>query len=403
NDRAKPPRLRNLVTELLQSLLFLLVGQMLHVAEAFIDKKYHPTVYLQSDYLDYTHSQQFPIVAHAAETLERGRSMWLSKNERRHPEPRADYTRLGRTHGLRVGQDGAKKAVAFIQSKVNVCLRACNLAMLTKWWWRFLHESNTLWKNVIISIHGQKGGLFSRILPTVSKRHWNAINTLQKPLSVININLQSIFVKRIGDGMSTLFWKDVGIGETPLFDRLVTTKIVEFLIDAVWPFTRNWAWRRNVRNGPEQSQLNDLLDLLKDFSPVPSPDLQTGLDLDSVRCPTCNDDLETAQHVFVDCSVANNLWNMISVWWGFNNFPSTLVNLISWSDTTNLSPTMKTCFDAVISQLMESGIDNHTSEQGPSNSDSNIDTPVDQDNSSLTVEAKSENVCLFLITCLLTL
>ncbi|GKE05892.1 hypothetical protein Tco_1397910, partial [Tanacetum coccineum] len=154
-------------------------------------------------------------------------------------------------------------------------LRACNLAMLTKWWWRFLHESNTLWKNVIISIHGQKGGLFSRILPTVSKRHWNAINTLQKPLSVININLQSIFVKRIGDGMSTLFWKDVGIGETPLFDRLVTTKIVEFLIDAVWPFTRNWAWRRNVRNGPEQSQLNDLLDLLKDFSPVPSPDLWT--------------------------------------------------------------------------------------------------------------------------------
>ncbi|GJV87863.1 protein-tyrosine sulfotransferase-like protein [Tanacetum coccineum] len=46
----------------------------------------------------------------------------------------------------------------------------------------------------------------------------------------------------------------------------------------------------------------------------------------------------------------------------------------------------------VISQLMESGIDNHTSEQSPSNSDSNIDTPDDQDNSSSTVEAKSENM-----------
>ncbi|GKC33112.1 RNA-directed DNA polymerase, eukaryota, reverse transcriptase zinc-binding domain protein [Tanacetum coccineum] len=296
-------------------------------------------------------------------------------------------------------------------------LRDCNLAMLTKWWWRFLHESNTLWKNVIISIHGQKGGLFSRILPTVSNSHWNAINTLQKPLSEININLQSIFVKRVGDGMSTLFWKDVWIGETPLFDRFPRLFALESLQDcrvsdrcSLGPFTRNWAWRRNVRSGSEESQLNNLLDLLKDFSPVPSPDSWTycvdntksftvssmrkhidnsllssqgsqirwnktipikvnifswrlcvdrlptrcnldkrGLDLDSVRCPMCNDDLETVQHVFVDCSVANYLWNMISVWWGFNNFPSTLANLISWSDTTNLSPSMKSCFDAGLS------------------------------------------------------
>ncbi|GJY53799.1 hypothetical protein Tco_0445463 [Tanacetum coccineum] len=156
--------------------------------------------------------------------------------------------------------------------------------MLTKWWWRFLHESNTLWKNIIISIHGQKGGLFSRILPTVSNSHWNAINTLQKPLSEININLQSIFVKRVGDGMSTLFWKDVWIGETPLFDRFPRLFALESLQDCkvsdrcnlnFGPFTRNWAWRMNVRSGSEESQLNNLLDLLKEFSPVPSPDSWT--------------------------------------------------------------------------------------------------------------------------------
>lgn len=46
----------------------------------------------------------------------------------------------------------------------------------------------------------------------------------------------------------------------------------------------------------------------------------------------------------------------------------------------------------VISQLLESSKDNNTSEQSPSNSDSTIDTPDDQDNSSSTVEAKSENM-----------
>nr|GEZ18099.1 adenylate-forming reductase 03009 [Tanacetum cinerariifolium] len=37
-------------------------------------------------------------------------------------------------------------------------LHAANLAMLTKWWWRFHTEKNTLWKDIITSIHGFTGG-----------------------------------------------------------------------------------------------------------------------------------------------------------------------------------------------------------------------------------------------------
>ena len=234
-----------------------------------------------------------------------------------------------------------------------------------------LHESNTLWKNVITSIHGEKGGLFSRNIPTTSSSQWNAISTLNKPLSQININLQSIFVKKVGNGMSTIFWKDVWIGETRLSDRFPRLFALESLKDCsvadrcnlnFGPFTRNWAWRRNVRSGPEQSQL---IGFTQRLLPCSSPDSWTyyvdttksftvssmrkhidasllpsqrsqirwnktipikvnifswrlcvdrlltrcnldkrGLDLDSIRCPMCNDDLETAQHVFVECSVA---------------------------------------------------------------------------------------------------
>ena len=36
------------------------------------------------------------------------------------------------------------------------------------------------------------------------------------------------------------------------------------------------------------------------------------IDLDSTRCPLCDDDLETAQHIFVDCSFAINIWNQVT-------------------------------------------------------------------------------------------
>ncbi|GJW26436.1 zinc finger, CCHC-type containing protein [Tanacetum coccineum] len=36
-------------------------------------------------------------------------------------------------------------------------LFASNVAMLTKWWWRFYSESNSIWKLIVISIHGNDG------------------------------------------------------------------------------------------------------------------------------------------------------------------------------------------------------------------------------------------------------
>ncbi|PWA35245.1 reverse transcriptase zinc-binding domain-containing protein [Artemisia annua] len=39
-------------------------------------------------------------------------------------------------------------------------LQASNLAMLVKWWWRFKMEDNTHRKNIVVSIHRDKGGLY---------------------------------------------------------------------------------------------------------------------------------------------------------------------------------------------------------------------------------------------------
>ncbi|GKC34441.1 Toll/interleukin-1 receptor domain-containing protein [Tanacetum coccineum] len=39
-----------------------------------------------------------------------------------------------------------------------------------------------------------------------------------------------------------------------------------------------------------------------------------GIDLHSVRCPICDEDVETPQHLFIDCIVASQLWSMVANW-----------------------------------------------------------------------------------------
>ncbi|GJT83322.1 RNA-directed DNA polymerase, eukaryota [Tanacetum coccineum] len=119
--------------------------------------------------------------------------------------------------------------------------------------------------------------------------------------------------------------------------------------------------RRNIRDGVEKSQLDDMLLLLRDFSLVDTPDSWQytlddsntfsvnihswrlrmdrlpsrynidlrGIDLNSVRCPLCDGDIETSQHLFVDCPVACDVWKFISSWWGLKSYPNNLSSLLS--------------------------------------------------------------------------
>ena len=40
-------------------------------------------------------------------------------------------------------------------------IKALNLALLAKWWWRFKNEDGALWKKVITTIHRNYGKLNS--------------------------------------------------------------------------------------------------------------------------------------------------------------------------------------------------------------------------------------------------
>ena len=87
-------------------------------------------------------------------------------------------------------------------------LKSSNLAMLSKWWWRFHTEDQALWCQVIHSIHGMDGGLHDNLTIKSKSCPWFRIAKVKDDLLKVNINLPSIFGKRIGNGCDTLFWHD---------------------------------------------------------------------------------------------------------------------------------------------------------------------------------------------------
>ncbi|XP_071739035.1 uncharacterized protein [Rutidosis leptorrhynchoides] len=47
-----------------------------------------------------------------------------------------------------------------------------------------------------------------------------------------------------------------------------------------------------------------------------------GIDLHSVRCDLCDEDLESVMHCLIDCSFAKDIWSRVFSWWDFGAFSS---------------------------------------------------------------------------------
>ncbi|XP_071692793.1 uncharacterized protein [Rutidosis leptorrhynchoides] len=52
------------------------------------------------------------------------------------------------------------------------------------------------------------------------------------------------------------------------------------------------------------------------------------IDLHSVRCPICDDDIETTDHIVLFCAFAQDIWNRVFRWWGLGSFSNLSFNEI---------------------------------------------------------------------------
>ncbi|XP_071688357.1 uncharacterized protein [Rutidosis leptorrhynchoides] len=44
-----------------------------------------------------------------------------------------------------------------------------------------------------------------------------------------------------------------------------------------------------------------------------------GIDLHSIRCPICDEDLESVEHILFSCSFAKDIWGKVLNWWGYSS------------------------------------------------------------------------------------
>ncbi|KAJ0910635.1 putative RNA-directed DNA polymerase [Helianthus annuus] len=151
-------------------------------------------------------------------------------------------------------------------------LREINIALLTKWWWRFKTEENALWRRVICSLHHSNRSW--PFLPFANNLTgtWNVIAKLDNILAKSNIKLPNLIVGKLGNGGKIRFWLDSWIGSQPLkevFPRLFAlAKEKGILVKQCFEVTEGrlfwkWSWKRTQLVSAEEDDLIALTDLLK--------------------------------------------------------------------------------------------------------------------------------------------
>ncbi|GJZ86781.1 hypothetical protein Tco_0658391, partial [Tanacetum coccineum] len=146
-----------------------------------------------------------------------------------------------------------------------------------------------LWHQVITSIFGSHGRLETNILTPIPHSHvspWKEIYGLNKDLLKVNINLDSIFLRKTGDGSVFKFWHDCWFGTSNfmtlfprmralethkdclIFERCVSGGLIDLS-------SHVWAWRRSLRDGIEKAQFDDLVNILVGFKPSDMRDTWT--------------------------------------------------------------------------------------------------------------------------------
>ncbi|PWA69107.1 RNA-directed DNA polymerase, eukaryota, Reverse transcriptase zinc-binding domain protein [Artemisia annua] len=102
-----------------------------------------------------------------------------------------------------------------------------------------------------------------------------------KNLSRLDINLHSIFTRKVGDGFTFRFWNDNWIGESCLksiyqrlyyLDNNKDCQIRDRVGSSSDQHVYFWDWRRPIQDGPERTQLNGLLNMLLNATLIVSPD-----------------------------------------------------------------------------------------------------------------------------------
>ncbi|XP_071687538.1 uncharacterized protein [Rutidosis leptorrhynchoides] len=222
-------------------------------------------------------------------------------------------------------------------------LKRKNLALIGKWWWRFLTEPTTLWVKVISSIYGPSGGfdLDRKYKLITCNSTWANIIKAGEHIDSIGVSFKDSFSTSIGDGCNTRFWSDNWVGSSTLKNRFGRLFRLDQDPNAMVKdrINRNgcglWEWICDPAR-QTRGQFQELCDLIavevfvwrtrKKRIPSLIELDKRGIDLHTVRCLLCDDDVESVDHAILFYKHAFDVWSKVFDWWGLNMAPSLSIN-----------------------------------------------------------------------------
>ncbi|XP_071688580.1 uncharacterized protein [Rutidosis leptorrhynchoides] len=242
-------------------------------------------------------------------------------------------------------------------------LNCKNLALIGKWWWRFLTEPTSLWVKVIKRIEIDNAGVeFSRSFERkIGNGHntklWEDVWLLDKPLKEVfkrlvrlESNPQVLVANRIHSfGGSVVFswsWSRSITGRTKdELDRLKailssvtlnpekedyfswklsnfgsfsTKRLTKHIMEKVYPSSTTCVASMKNNLVPKKVEIfvwrakRERLPMLSELD-------KRGIDLHSVLCPLCDSNIETVGYSLLSCSHAWVVWEKVRDWWGFDS------------------------------------------------------------------------------------
>ncbi|XP_071702841.1 uncharacterized protein [Rutidosis leptorrhynchoides] len=73
-----------------------------------------------------------------------------------------------------------------------------------------------------------------------------------------------------------------------------------------------------------------------------------GIDLHTIRCPLCDEDLETIDHILIFCKHAYDLWVRVFAWWGLGNVTNLSISeILRGNSSVGMTSLGRTIWQAV--------------------------------------------------------